>query len=375
MEIVKAMNFLHFTLSKKLNFIIAMKHYFLLFFLLFGFTSSGQTTQLIDTTFIVTSELGEKITFQIKDFNRDGYVDTLSHYYSGGSGFGGRNAKIVNGKNREIFEANYSGCFCSLVHQWVPEKILLQSKNRLFRNILENSILPPIKNKPDASLQWIISAAYHHKELISNQYFKNIISPKVNWLKHPIRSPFSYRILMSKDSLDKIVPPQNFQKEKTNVQNQDGWLIYFGHNHFRTDKADWKLVGQSREYDIYKTQHGIIASKTQRGIITSTDNLGKWIFVTERHLTGSPSKLRWQSISKVELVNDFLVIQLSTDYGEDYKIFIVELESGVVGETHFKVPGGDVFEITKENRLIISFNGKVQKLELDLILKELLKFK
>ncbi len=51
-----------------------------------------------------------------KDFNQDGFLDTLESYYDGGSGSGGTFVTLTDGKTQTKYELNDYSCFCNTLN-------------------------------------------------------------------------------------------------------------------------------------------------------------------------------------------------------------------------------------------------------------------
>lgn len=54
--------------------------------------------------FCLFNSIGQDIKTEIVDINKDGFSDTVTYFYDGGSGYGGNYCSIINGKNGQVFE-------------------------------------------------------------------------------------------------------------------------------------------------------------------------------------------------------------------------------------------------------------------------------
>ena len=243
---------------------------------------------------------GRHQPLKIEDFNGDGYIDTLKSYYSGGSGFGGWYAELINGKSNEVYKLDSWSSFSDIRNITTIPEVLRKSENLDFLNTILSSIFSQIKDYPDPSLKWIIDGLSTTSKLSNSNYFNQFFSPESIWLEK-ISMPSSYSLVYD----NKII-------------------TYKGHNHYRNPTGDSLLVAaNSNQYKILRTSHGLIANK---------EGKYKWIFITDSQLTGSPSKLRWESIGDVILKDQYVL--LSQELRGSYKernYFLIDIESGKVG--------------------------------------------
>ncbi|MDL2228599.1 hypothetical protein LJC30_06910, partial [Odoribacter sp. OttesenSCG-928-L07] len=126
-----------------------------------------------DSTVVVcTDSIDEQIIINgsdtkaiIEDFNNDGFRDTLTSFYDGGSGFGGNYIVLISGKTKERFELDDYGCFCDIKQIVLIPPELRKTSNKLFLETIKKELLPKKMNLPDASLQWLITANMNSKRL------------------------------------------------------------------------------------------------------------------------------------------------------------------------------------------------------------------
>ncbi|WP_405205503.1 hypothetical protein [Aquimarina sp. LLG6339-5] len=258
----------------------------------------------------------------IEDFNNDMVLDTLYSFYESGSTFGGTHVKIVNGQNNEVYELSNYGCYCEMKRVYLIPEILSMSENKTFLSVFQKRLFPEPKNIPDLSLQWIIKGYSSNKKLSENKYFDLIINPRINWSTEKIEIPDSYNLILKDDLVSLLF------KEKDSVSDinyRKAFLSYCGHCHL-FNRSSPELVADNDRYKIYKTSHGVFVEK---------NGLQKWFLVNDIGLTGSPEKLRWDSILQVVLMGKYLVIQFSGAPDMFDNIFVGNIETGVVGRLNF----------------------------------------
>ncbi|MBK8492401.1 MAG: hypothetical protein IPL49_16320 [Saprospirales bacterium] len=262
-----------------------------------GCTNPGASggAEVRDTTYVVQNELNGETTFRIADFNRDGAPDTLSHFDDSGSGFGGRYITLSDGQSGARFELNTFGCFCEIRR----EVGFPQGLDTAFRKAIE-TLFPPKKATPDGSLNWIIYGLDHRKEIENSTYFKEVIPFPNDWIAGPIELPSVYSLDLGADSL----------------------LIYYGHNHYDQNERgpgqdSLTKVSTSPDYEVWKTQHGLLAKKGQAY---------KWIFVTDAALTGAPEKLRRASIGDVVIDGPYVFLQQNQSLDDTGVLWVIDLE-------------------------------------------------
>ena len=283
-----------------------------------------------DTTYTYLDDYHLQHTVRLSDFNGDDAVDTLSYYDSSGSGFGGRFIRLVNGKTGAIVETSTYGCFCEIRREVFFPKDLDTS----FRQAIE-ALLPKRRPAPDGSLAWIIHGLFNRKKIEGNGFFKEIIPFPNTWKRGPVEPPFVYSVKMGVDSLLFLHVEGNERETLPAEKASTGCLLYYGHNHFDqtiANPADRKpeRVATTSDYQIYKTQHGLIAQK---------DGAHKWIFATDIALTGAPEKLRWPSIGEVKAEGPYVFLEQVSPTDETSVLWVIDVENGVCGRSTFSQPG------------------------------------
>ncbi|MCD4665596.1 MAG: hypothetical protein K8R68_10020 [Bacteroidales bacterium] len=298
----------------------------------------------------------------LKDFNNDGYTDTLSSYYTGGSGFGGTYVTLVNGKTGENFELNNFGCFCNIKETILIPPKLKKESNKPFLDAIKNELLPEHRKSPDASLQWLITANLNHYEIPDNNYFDLFINSPTKWITGEIELPNTYYIDIKGETLHKLYFTESEKPSWYDSITNEGWLVYYGHNHFRNENGDSLVFADSSDaYQAFSTSHGVVLEK---------DNSYAWVFVTDFRLTGSPQKLRWESIGNVKIVENYVVIQLINSEYFLNPIFIIDIEGGFSG----RLKTGDFCNKSykiEEGKIIIENNTSSRSFLLENLFQEL----
>lgn len=310
---------------------------------------------------------------RVEDFNQDGVKDTLRSYQDGGSNFSGTFVKLIHGKTGEIFEMNNYGCFCMIAEAvTIPER-LLSSENTLFFKVIKNELFPDERAVVDESLRWILKGLHSKKVLDDDPYFDFVIDTNPPWQNQEIELPNAYHVQVSIDSL-----PEDYGKDlyrETSIKSTRALLVYFAHNHYRNlvekntyYRSDLPLATSSKTYKVFKTAHGIIVQK---------GNTYKWLFVTAYDLTNGPLKLRWESIGKIKIIDDILIVQHKVPPAVSDQLFFIDIETGFLA----KLKDGtedlrDLEEsdkggfVIKDKKLVLGFDddGVLQRLSLNPVL-------
>ncbi len=312
----------------------------------------------------------------IKDYNNDRIKDTLRSYFEGGSSFGGTFVEIINGKTKETFKLNNDGSSSQIKRIILVSEKLLEPKNKLFFEALKSKLLYNKGKTIDPSLKWILNGIYANKKVKNNPYFNFIIDPKTKWSNGKIKLPNNYYITISGDSLSKINRQNENFSERLKAENKSAILAYYANNHYQSRKSKDRLqfVVKNNSYSIFKTSHGVIAQK---------GNYYKWLFITDVDLTGAPDKLRWESIQKIKLIDNYLILQQDLPPTGAYNIYIINIETGLTGALKFDFTKSKNFNaneigtfLIKENNILLSYDNynddeKLKEVKLSSIFNEL----
>ena len=260
----------------------------------------------------------------VVDYNNDKILDTLITDFSTGSTFGGTEYTIINGNTNEKYKLGNFGCYCSLRRITLLDKNLTVQKNKSFLTALKDLALPKKSDSIDHSLQWMISAEFNYKALDDHPFYDYIISPKTHWQKQPLEIPESYYIEISGDTLQKFI---GLDKDNPITKNTKGYLSYYTFGHRIKELDTLTPVTQNKIYTVYKTPHAVFVKKGDRY---------KWVFISDSRVTGSPDRSSWFSMSKVKLIDKYLIIHQDMPPDNVYNIQIVNIETQRVGRLHFR---------------------------------------
>ncbi|SEL92837.1 hypothetical protein SAMN04487910_3616 [Aquimarina amphilecti] len=299
----------------------------------------------------------------IEDFNNDNVLDTLYSFYESGSTFGGTDIKIVNGKSNEVYKFSDFGCYCEMKRIYPIPALLSKPENKPFLSVIQKKLFSEPREKPDPSLEWIFKGYSSKKKIPENKYFNLIIYPEVNWDTEKIKIPDNYSLVLNNDTLNLLL---NEEDSLFSVKDKTAFLSYCGNCHFY-NKSSPELVVSDNEYKIYKTSHGIFVVK---------GDLQKWLLVNDLNLTGSPEKLRWDSILQVDLIDKYLIIQFSGAPDIFDSIYVGNIETGVLGRLKYPFrrnvedyEGGLVigdkirYSDEEEESFFVSYNDVFKELE------------
>ncbi|MEM1134736.1 MAG: hypothetical protein AAGI07_02770 [Bacteroidota bacterium] len=332
-----------------------------------GHTISYAKTFILFCCFISFQVFGQHdTTFIIEDFNRDGAVDTLVSYYQGGSGFGGRQVTVTNGKNNERYALSNDGCFCEIKRTILVPSNLNRVESQPFLNAMKKQLLPPKKDSPESSLAWMINGAFRNLQLDSNIFFDLIVDPQTKWVDKKYKNPTNYYLEISGDTLHQLY--DTYARRPVNTTNK-GFLVYYAHNHYmrywsgrilsrnrKIHQDSLLLADSSKSYKVLHTAHGVVVRK---------GNSHKWVFISDVDLTGAPEKLRWESVVRVKLVGKYVLIQQRLPPEGRVKLFLVNIETGRCGRMKFdfderKNRGHDSFTIQHGDIMLNTEKGQLQ---------------
>lgn len=292
-----------------------------------------------------------------EDFNKDGVPDTLEISYDGGSGFGGYYGQITDGDSGRTYELNTWGCFCDLkvVIPFPPEASLPEHKP--FYKALAEKLFPEIHIEPDPTLDWIIQANLLAIAPDEDDLFDLILPVKSTWTTGQIQNPSKYQIIVD----DRIIRFGYYSMEEPPNwinDSKEGYLVYYGNNH---DLHLGKVVGDKGDLVLWKGKHSLMLQNGERESV---------LFITDGPLTSGPVRLRDPSISSVVSDGEFAIFTVSESPEPSFRIFIADLNSGMVAR--LKEPllgfGGEIF--VEENNLY-NQNGQIVVEDLSKILSKI----
>ena len=264
--------------------------------------------------------------FTSKDYNSDGYADTIIYNYIH---FGNPyEITFIDGKNHKKYSFEKSMDYSNFLdiipinNDLINQKDVLDSIESILFFFPQQWIAQP-------SLEWLLNAKRKGTSQIDTASFYRVIKADIKWYKWPQEFPSACYQIVHRDSI-----PNEFQEYyKQNKEFEYCYMIYYGHNHRQYNEKtrkyfhDFTKVYQSDSFEIYKTSHGLILKK---------DSLYKWIFHTNPTLTGGPSKLRWESIDTLAVYKSHVILNQSAPMLSSDHIFIINLENGNIGMINTK---------------------------------------
>ena len=256
-----------------------------------------------------------------RDFNGDGVDDRLECIRELGV-----SCTFTDGRTKKsLVWGNLTGKNAIKTIVTIPKALLLEQNEKIFQT-MQKEILPDFENPIDPSLQWIIKASFSKQKITDNRFFDMVFSPQTQWKGEKIKTPSNYYVKMSRDSLYQL--DEHLKNDFLNNTSTAtyGFLAYYGNLHFQNkvqNQQDFEIATKDSIYVIYKTSHGVLAQR---------QNKFKWLFITDSDLTGGPQKLRWNSIEDVFLTDNYLLIKQSRVPDPEYQLFIVNIETGIVGK-------------------------------------------
>ncbi|GAA4111927.1 hypothetical protein GCM10022393_09970 [Aquimarina addita] len=263
----------------------------------------------------------------IEDINKDSVLDTLFSFYESGSTFGGTDLKIRNGKTKEVFKFSTYRCYCGIQNVFLVPTALNAVENKFFLRRIQKELFPKMKDTPDPSLQWIISGYFSNKKIKGNTYFETLIYPDIPWDTVKVEMPDNYSLLIKGDTLKTLYNTNESDTDTFQiVEKSNAFLLYCG-SCVSYNNSSFDVTISNDLYKVYRTSHGIYIAKGE---------LQKWIFISDWGLTGSPEKLRWDSIGEIILRGSYLIFQHQVPPDTEDNVFVVNLESGVLGKLKYQ---------------------------------------
>lgn len=296
-----------------------------------------------------------------KDFNNDTIVDTLIENDNRGSNFSGKDVTIIDGKTNEEFMLSNYGCLCNFTKVVKISDSLQLDKNKAFLDILKEKVVTQKKDTIDATLDWLLSASFNSKHLDDHPYFGSVFNPNTPWKSHKPFIPENYHIEITGDTLQKL---DSEYEDRGGIENSKGFLVYYTSAHYIDGLDNEQPVASNDTYEVYKTPHTVYVKK---------GNTHKWLFISDRAVTGAPGKLRWYSINQVQLVNDYVIIHQDIPPANQYVIHIVNINTQRVGSLRFTTSrdngtdsgGMKTFEVVGDHLVFTNYDEeKVNKIPL-----------
>ena len=297
---------------------------FHLCFLIFLLLVTNVFAQYSDTTFIV------------KDYNTDGYKDTLAHFSVYGSGFADDIYFFINGKSKKRLEQHFGHSYADFLRIYPFEKLWYEKEYESVRLEIEQLINKSNK-EPESSLKWLLRFYENLNQVKEGQTLKKIYAIPLKWERgKPLffKAPYSTKISLTKaKALNKFLKQTSDNTIAQIAKNQDIILTYFAHCHTLSRGSNIQLRGQNKlsytsenlkaKYKIGYSDHGIYWEKDQQHA---------WLFINDYTWTRGVSKLRWASINQIIVHNEVLLV--TTNGGPDgaFGLYIISLKTGNIGQ-------------------------------------------
>lgn len=92
----------------------------------------------------------------VRDLNGDGHTDSLCYHYDGGSGMGGMELSLYDGREKKTYYVNTQNSKWPLYAVVHADAGLFKARNRGFLRAIERAVLPARRlERPDGALKWI----------------------------------------------------------------------------------------------------------------------------------------------------------------------------------------------------------------------------
>lgn len=290
--------------------------------------------------FLIPCILYAREEIEIQDYTGDSIPDTLLISSSSGSGASSIRIILRNGKSGESDTLLRSGSYAQF-RDIVPISKRLQSPTKTQTlKLLQEKILPPLRKKADPSLQWIENGLSSYKSVAEPSLIEQIITITPSWYAE-IEMPSTYTL----------------RKDST-------FWVYYGHNHYRNNSGDsLVIIDANRNDTLFRTSHGLLLYEKHKGY--------RWLFITDCELTGGPAKLRWESIGKLQRLDEehLLLLQRTPVYGS-HSLFIIHIPSGTIGK--LRLPNRELQEtkIDKTNLIVYQEGEEIRRATLKKLFKD-----
>ena len=292
----------------------------------------------------------EKVTKE--DFNKDGFIDTLTRLPDGGSGFGGDFVILKDGKTGEEYAYNNWGSYGQFLRLIPFDDRLAKPEYKGFKEALEQALFTDIPlGRLENSLSWLVDAYSKSVTDPDAPLFSQKIYFQPRWTEGAVVPPRPYYLVTSDEALFLGYPIYQEDNPAYDSVHQQGWLVYHADNHQALESAS-----ASGDVRIFKSAHSVVVSEGGRS---------SWVFVNDEVLTDGPPKLRWPSISKVVLSEGLIFIHHA---GGIEHLYVVDYHRGVAGRLREGLfPGSGVDFDVRDGRLIVRGGTKTETIELEIL--------
>jgi hypothetical protein len=289
----------------------------------------------------------DSITY-VKDFNGDNIPDSIFII----RGYEGWIYKVLQirihssltGNSYKIQHTDYRAFhqFCSLV--LLPDEMLKPQNNQLLDSIVKHYGFKEKEVTP--ALDWLMKG-YQNYASSSDSLFSFLIKVNPIFYKDSLPYPHLTHKIIAKDTTQTLW--KRYLDNESSLLNY-ALLKYYGHNHNRR-RVKTRLDTTNSKYEIHSTAHGIYIKK---------NNQYAWVFHTDAYLTGGPVKLRFPSIGKIYLHDDYIVFHQVPGFMGLNRVFVIDILNGNIGKLNLK---GLDFDSDNLRDLKISVNKNVIQID------------
>lgn len=275
-----------------------------------------------------------------KDLNNDKRKDSIIKNTVDGSSFSSTSITIVDGKSRRRFTLteNYDySSFLSIVP--IPKE-----GKHFYNSFIEHELYGnKARSDLDPSLKWLLSCKDQSADISSQFFDKKIIYPP-EWIKTELKISQNYHARIDKKLISGFLNSELPSLDEYN----EVWVNYYSHNHKEINLAD------------SLNENGLKAFRTNHGVIIKKGDCFSWIFISDSKVIDAHEKLRWPSIKKVILYDNYaFILQDNVSLNEKY-IFLVNYDKGIVlrlNKDHLNLSNVDDFHIQNGLMIIKSINN------------------
>lgn len=260
-----------------------------------------------------------------KDLNNDGYDDAVHCYYDGGSGFGGTNLTIKNGKTKQVFEFSTFGSKWPTIIAVPIHPHLDPEKDKIFCEQVEKLIFPSIKVKqPEPCLQWVLDG-FKSKKVSGpdSSYFEFAFGFQPRWQKGEVYLPKNYFVLLKSSYFFSAMKnttigdlPAWFN------ENTKGWAICYSQN----------IHGNNLEKTYLDSEFEVF--KAHKSVILKQENSYMWVFIDEGALTGGSDK--WGRVKDAIMLENFIFIE-TTGEMQEQNLFVIDHLNGICAKFKYDI--------------------------------------
>lgn len=261
---------------------------------------------------------------QIKsDFNKDGVIDRVEISEDGGSSLSSKEIMFIDGKTKKRYGFSIWYSFGSFFAICNAPNVLGKSGREQIGNQLFG-----YRDTLDASLHWLIDACSNSVDVKNTGIVNFATSYKPIWIKgEPVISDGYYAILSNdeyKGLLQKVEasPDYDFAKMKSDYF----WIDYNTQGHSMSRKKNKSRNSSGFYITPMDSTHWVYT--TDNGVVLKKNDSYSWVFINDYKLLAGNEKLRWPSIDDAQILNDYVLVQYSSNISNS--LFIVNPNTGFV---------------------------------------------